>query len=214
MIRISVLVSGGGSTLDNLCTRIRDGRLRGIEVSQVICSRTRVRAIDVARGHGLEPQVLRVADAPDSGAYSAGLTAAIERVAPDLVVMGGFLVFWRMPQRWLGRVVNIHPALLPAFGGKGLYGLHVHAAVLAGGVHETGCTVHLVDNEYDHGPTIAQRRVPVFPGDTATALADRVQAAERELYPWVLQQIADAGVGWLERFRVAKDLSPEAGPGG
>ncbi len=208
MIRISVLVSGGGSTLENLAARIRDRRLTGVEITQVISSRPHVRALGIARSFGVEPQVLRPADFPGENAFSEGLTHAVGSAGPDLIVMGGFLVFWRVPPRWLGRVLNIHPALLPSFGGKGLYGTHVHEAVRAAGVRESGCTVHLVDNQYDHGPVVAQRRVPVFPGDTVATLAERVMAAERELYPWVLQQISDQGIAWLEPYQAGIERSP------
>jgi phosphoribosylglycinamide formyltransferase-1 len=107
--------------------------------------------------------------------------------------------FWRLPPRYEGRVLNIHPALLPKFGGRGMHGGHVHAAVLAAGDRESGCTVHLVDLEYDHGSIVAQRRVPVLPGDTVDTLAERVQAAERELYPEIVQAVADRGLEWLVR---------------
>jgi folate-dependent phosphoribosylglycinamide formyltransferase PurN len=105
-----------------------------------------------------------------------------------------------LPPRYAGRVLNIHPALLPRFGGRGFWGHHVHEAVLAAGVTESGCTVHLVDTEYDHGPIVAQRRVPVLPGDTPDTLAERVGVAERELYPHVIQQVANQGLEWLKQF--------------
>ena len=121
----------------------------------------------------------------------------MDQAEAHLVLMAGFMRYWRLPPRWQGRVLNIHPALLPRFGGRGMYGGHVHAAVLAAGERESGCTVHLVDLEYDHGPIVAQRRVPVLPGDTPDTLADRVQAAERELYPEVVQAVVERGLEWL-----------------
>jgi phosphoribosylglycinamide formyltransferase-1 len=117
------------------------------------------------------------------------------------VALGGFLCFWRLPPQYEGRVLNIHPALLPRFGGKGFYGHRVHEAVLTAGAAESGCTVHLVDNQYDHGPIVAQSRVPVRPDDTPDTLAERVGLAERELYPRVIQQVADQGLEWLQQFR-------------
>ena len=116
-------------------------------------------------------------------------------------MLAGFLCFWRIPARYEHRVLNIHPALLPRFGGRGFYGQYVHEAVLAAGASESGCTVHLADNEYDHGPIVAQARVPVKPDDTADTLAERVGIAERELYPQVIQQVAERGLEWLETFR-------------
>ena len=196
-MRIVVLISGGGSTLLNLIERIADGRLRDVEISGVVSSRATVRGVQIARSAGLPTDVVRVQDFADADAFSAALTAACDARAPDLAVMGGFLCFWRFPESYAGRVVNIHPALLPGYGGRGMFGARVHDAVLASGDPVSGCTVHLVDHEYDHGPIIAQRRVGVRIDDTAESLARRVGAAERELYPSVLQQVADRGVPWL-----------------
>jgi formyltetrahydrofolate-dependent phosphoribosylglycinamide formyltransferase len=199
-LQLAVLVSGGGTTLGNLVARIRDGRLRGIEVRLVISSRSAVRGVDIARAAGLPLAIIRKQDYPDDDAFSATITAGLDRAQVDLVVLAGFLCYWRLPPQYEGRVLNIHPALLPRFGGQGFYGHRVHEAVLAAGVAESGCTVHLVDNQYDHGPIIAQSRVPVQANDTADSLAERVGAAERELYPRVIQQIADQGLNWLRQF--------------
>lgn len=204
-LRVAVLISGGGSTLANLIERIGDGRLRGVRIVRVVSSRRAVRGVEIAQRAGLEVRVVRPIDFLDGEGFSAAVTAALDEAGVDLVLMGGFLSLWRLPEAYEGRVLNIHPALLPRFGGAGMYGLHVHRAVLAAGERESGCTVHLVDNEYDHGPIVAQRRVPVLPGDTPESLAARVGEAERELFPWVVQNVAEGGVGWLrdeaERFR-------------
>ena len=128
-------------------------------------------------------EVLRPRDFPDVTAYRAAQAERVQRERPDLVVMAGYLVHWPPPAELQGRVLNIHPALLPLHGGKGLYGEHVHAAVLAAGDRESGCTVHVVDEEYDHGPVLAQRRVPVVPGDSVESLAARVFEAECATYP-------------------------------
>ena len=193
-LRLAVLISGGGSTLDNLIRRIADGRLRNVEIVGVISSRRTAGGVKIAECAGLPTTIVRRKDFATPDEFSAALTAAVEPLNPDLVVLGGFLCLWTMPQRYLGRVLNIHPALLPKFGGKGLYGHHVHKAVLAAGERESGCTVHFADNEYDHGPVIAQARVPVLAGDTPEMLAARVLDAERELYPQVIQKIADRGL--------------------
>ena len=198
---LGVLISGGGTTLANLIDRIRDGRLHGVAIKSVISSRSTVRGVAIARAAGVPIEIVRKRDYPDEGTFSAAITAALDRAGVDLVILAGFLCFWRLPPHYVGCALNIHPALLPRFGGPGFYGEHVHAAVLAAGEKESGCTVHLVDNEYDHGPTIAQRRVPVRRGDTPESLAQRVGVAERELYPEVIQQIADHGLTWLQRFR-------------
>jgi phosphoribosylglycinamide formyltransferase-1 len=189
-MRISVLLSGGGSTLENLLQRIGDGRLPGVEIVQVVSSRAGVRGVAIAEAAGLSPRVISPADHADSAAFSAALTAAVRAAAPDLVVMAGFLSFWQIPPDFEGRVVNIHPALLPAHGGKGLYGRRVHEAVLRSGDRWSGCTVHWADNQYDHGPPIAQARLEVLPNDTPDTLAARVGRLERELYPEVLRTLA------------------------
>lgn len=199
-LNLAVLISGGGSTLANLVERIADGRLRDVRIRQVISSRVDVRGNDIARAAGLPLQVIRPRDFESPSGFSAGLTQSLDAANVDLVVMGGFLCFYRVPGRYLGRVLNIHPALLPAFGGRGMYGHHVHEAVIAAMHRETGCTVHLVDNIYDHGPIVSQRRVPVYPHDTAATLAERVGFAERELYPEVIARIAREGFDWLPQI--------------
>ncbi|QOJ15106.1 MAG: phosphoribosylglycinamide formyltransferase [Planctomycetia bacterium] len=192
-IRTVVLISGGGSTLDNLAQRIADQRLRGVRIVGVICSRAGVGGIEVARRHGLPIELIPRAGFPDDDTFSDAVTAAVRRMGAELALMGGFLSFWRIPADFDGRVLNIHPALLPAFGGRGMYAARVHRAVLAAGASHSGCTVHVADNEYDHGPILAQRRVPVLPGDTPERLAQRIGEQERELYPLVVQAIADQG---------------------
>jgi formyltetrahydrofolate-dependent phosphoribosylglycinamide formyltransferase len=205
-----VLISGGGSTLDNLIQRIADRRLRGVEIRVVISSRSTVRGVQIARAAGLSLEITRRKDYSGDDAFSAALTAALDRAGVDLVVLAGFLCFWRVPRNYAGRVLNIHPALLPRFGGKGFYGRHVHQAVLAAGQTQSGCTVHLVDNQYDHGPIVAQTRVSAYADDTPDTLAQRVGVAERELYPRVIQTVADEGLGWLRQFWSAVD--PAARP--
>lgn len=200
-LRLAVLLSGGGTTLENLVARTADGRLRGVEIRVVISSRSEVRGVRIAREAGLPLVVLRRRDYVDDDAFSTAITATLDAAGVDLVVLAGFLCFWRIPPAYLGRVLNIHPALLPRFGGRGFFGHHVHEAVLAAGETQSGCTVHLADNQYDHGPIVARSVVPVEPGDTPDTLAARVGAAERELYPQVIQRVADEGLAWLRQFR-------------
>lgn len=204
-LRLTVLISGGGSTLANLIRRIATGDLRYVTIGQVISSRPAVRGVELARAADLPVAILPRRDFSDAAAHGAALAEVCDAAQTDLAVMAGFLCFWDYPARYEGRILNIHPALLPAFGGRGHYGRHVHAAVLAAGVRESGCTVHLVDREYDHGPILAQRRVPVRPDDTPEALAARVGIEERELYPAVIQRVADHGLDWL----LAQARAPE-----
>lgn len=199
-LRLGVLISGGGTTLENLIHRIRDGRLRRAEIALVISSRGSVRGADIARAAGLPLDIIRKRDFVDARTFSDNITAALDHARCDLAVLAGFLCQWRLPPHWFGRALNIHPALLPRFGGPGMFGHHVHEAVLAAGETESGCTVHLLDEQYDHGPIVAQARVPVQPHDTPATLAQRVGEAERELYPQVIQQVADNGLGWLRQF--------------
>jgi phosphoribosylglycinamide formyltransferase-1 len=196
-LRIAVLISGGGSTLANLIERIADARLRGVQIVQVISSRGAVRGVEIARAAALPLAIVRRKDFADEAAFSAELTRVVDSAVPDIVVLAGFLCLWRFPPKYSGRVLNIHPALLPAFGGRGMYGPNVHRAVLESGALCSGCTVHLADEIYDHGRIVAQREVPILPGDTAETLAARVMEVERELLPEVLQRIADEGTGGL-----------------
>lgn len=198
---LGVLISGGGTTLENLIQRIRDRRLRAVEIRLVISTRRTVRGVEIARAFDLPLQVIRPKDFENPAEFSAEVTRALRQAEVQLVVMGGFLSLWDLPPDFHGRVLNIHPALLPNYGGKGYFGHHVHEAVLAAGETESGCTVHLVDDQYDHGPIVAQVRVPVLSHDTAESLAERVGTAERELYPHVIQQVADQGLNWLDQYR-------------
>jgi len=188
-LRLVVLLSGGGRTLLNLLDAQRDGRLAA-EVTLVLSSRRSAAGVQRARDAGLPVEVLRPRDFPDAAAFVAAQSARILRERPDLVIMAGYLVHWPPPPELAGRVLNIHPALLPRHGGRGLYGEHVHAAVLAAGDAESGCSVHVVDEQYDHGPVVAQSRVPVLPGDTPDSLAARVFAAECDTYPRAIADYA------------------------
>lgn len=187
--RIAVLISGAGSSLQNLIERIADGRLPGVEIALVISSRSSVEGVERARRAGLPVEVVRVKDHPDVSAFSKVISSALDSHAVDLAVQAGWLCYWEVPPTWLGRVINIHPALLPGHGGKGFYGRRVHEAVLAAGDRETGATVHWVDNVYDHGAIIEQRRCAVESGDKPESLAERVQALERELLPAVIDRL-------------------------
>jgi len=198
-LRLAVLISGSGSTLRNILVRCSDGRLRGVQVVGVAASRD-CGGLEHARGFGVPcrivPRVLpeREGSAFDAAEFSARLTAVLEEWAPDLIALGGFLSLYLFPDKWQGRVINIHPALLPLHGGAGMYGDRVHEAVLASGAKLSGCTVHLVSPGYDEGPILAQRSVAVLDGDTPASLGARVRAAEAELYPAVIQWFADGRV--------------------
>ncbi len=183
--RIAFLLSGSGTTLTNLLAHIDDGRVPG-EVVVVVSDRPDVLGLEHARAHGIPALVVARREHRGFAAYGAALEAALAPYAADLVVSGGFLTLFRVGPDLAGRVVNIHPSLLPAFGGKGCYGHHVHERVLAAKVPVTGCTAHFVTDVPDGGPILAQTEVPIRADDTPDTLAARVQAAERELYPRVI----------------------------
>ena len=187
-LRLVVLLSGSGRTLENLLDRIAAGRLTA-SVERVVSSRGDVRGVRLAEQAGIPVTVLPPAGRPLAD-WSDAIFTACREANPDLVVMAGFLHLVAIPADFAGRVINIHPALLPAFGGKGFHGMHVHRAVIARGCTVSGCTVHLVDNEYDHGRILLQKTVPVLRDDTAESLAARVFAVECETLPEAINRIA------------------------
>ena len=136
-------------------------------------------------------QIVARKDYLDAQAFSRQVFKMVNAVQPDVVLLAGFLSYLHLPERYKGKVLNIHPSLLPKHGGKGMYGIKVHTAVLKADEKESGCSVHYVDEEYDHGPIILQRKVPVEPGDTPETLQERVMAAEREAYPEAVNLYAE-----------------------
>ena len=186
---IAVLISGGGTTLRNLIEKVKSEALP-VEIRLVISSSAQARGLEYAAEAGIPSLVVEKKKALSDAEFCEEVFGPCRKAGVRYVVMGGFLKHVLIPPDFENRVINIHPALLPAFGGKGMYGLKVHAAVLAAGEKRSGCTVHFVDNEYDHGPVLLQRPVDVQPGDTAEALQARVFAAECEAYPAALRQLA------------------------
>lgn len=193
MLPIAVLISGGGTTLRNLLERIAAGQLP-IEIRLVVSSNPTARGLEYAAQAGIPTRVLQRKSFVDDAAYGAAIFGECRATGVQLVVMGGFLKFVPIPEDFTNRVTNIHPALIPAFCGAGMYGHHVHEAVLAYGAKVSGCTVHFVDNQYDHGPIILQRTVPVLDEDTPDSLAARVFQAECEAYPEALKLYAEGRV--------------------
>jgi phosphoribosylglycinamide formyltransferase-1 len=188
-IRLAVLISGGGTTLTNLADRIQSGTLNA-EIPLVIASRPDCGGIARAAEHGLRCEVVTRASVANVQEFSDRIFALCLEAQVDLVICAGFLALIRIPENFAGRVMNIHPSLIPAFCGKGFHGHHVHEAVLARGARVSGCTVHFVDDEYDHGPIILQYVVPVEDDDTPTSLAARVFAAECDALPQAIQLFA------------------------
>jgi formyltetrahydrofolate-dependent phosphoribosylglycinamide formyltransferase len=182
MIKLAVLVSAGGTTMQNLIDRIADGRLDA-QIVQVVSSNEGVAGIDRAKRAGLPVTVITRKAAGSREEFSKRIFDQCRQAGAELVCMAGFLQLITVPDDYIGRVMNIHPALIPAFCGKGYYGHHVHEAVLAYGAKISGCTVHFADNEYDHGPIILQKPVPVFDYDSVETLTVRVYEQECEAYP-------------------------------
>ena len=185
-IRIAVLASGRGSNLQALLEHCA-GTDSPAEVCAVLSNKADAGALERARAAGIAADVISTTQ--DDGTALLGL---LERHAPDLVVLAGYLklVPAAVVRRYAGRMLNIHPALLPAFGGKGMYGHHVHEAVIVAGVRVTGVTIHLVDERYDRGPIVAQWPVPVQAGDTADDVAAHVLRVEHALLPRVVLEAA------------------------
>lgn len=186
-VRLGVLLSGGGRTLLNILDEIKASRLDAT-VACVIASR-HCKGVERSRAARLDVTVVpyksfkRSDGAPDRAGYSAALVEVLDAAGVDLVIQAGFLSMWHIPERYEGKVMNIHPALLPSFGGHGMYGRHVHEAVLAAGCKVSGCTVHFVTNEYDTGPIIVQRTVPAYDNDNPDTLANRVFGVECKAFP-------------------------------
>lgn len=190
---IAVLISGTGRTLRNLIQRIADGRLDA-EIRLVVSSSPRAGGLRYAADADIPTLVVQQHAFADPGAFCDAVFAPCRAAGVELVVMAGFLKRVPIPDDFHLRVVNIHPALIPAFCGAGWYGRRVHEAAIRRGVKVSGCTIHFVDDQYDHGPIIDQRTVAVLPDDTAESLADRVFQVECDAYPEVLQMLAQRRV--------------------
>jgi phosphoribosylglycinamide formyltransferase 1 len=190
VLRVAVLASGEGTTLEGLATALA-AEPGPVEIALVVSNRPGARVLERARRLGL-PTVV-VERAGDLEAWASRLTAELDAHGTQLVVLAGFLAI--LPpswvERWRGRAINLHPSLLPRYGGRGMYGLRVHAAVLAAGERETGATVHLVTGAIDGGPPIAQERLPIRPGETPEELRDRMRPVEVGLLARTVRRFAD-----------------------
>ncbi len=200
---IAVLISGSGTTLRNLIEKVRAGTLP-VEIKLVISSKPSARGLTYAAEAGIPSLVVEKKKSVSDAEFSEAIFGPCRVAGVNYVVMGGFLKHVLIPPDFENRVVNIHPALIPAFCGKGMYGLAVHQAVLDYGAKFTGCTVHFVDNQYDHGPIILQRPVKVSDEDTAEILQARVFATECTALPDALSLLA-AGRVHLNGRRVQID---------
>ncbi len=209
-IRIAVLLSGSGTSLENIFEHIDAGL--PAEVVCVLSSKKNAFGLQRAEKRGVPAIAIPRREYEDVRAFNDALHEALAPFDPDLVCLLGFLSPFELRSRYAGRVLNVHPALIPAFSGKGFYGHHVHEAVLEAGVKLTGATVHFASDDYDEGPILLQGTVQVEDGDTVDSLAARVQALERELLPEAIRLIA-AGRVRIEarRTRILPDESPRSG---
>lgn len=189
-IRLGVLISGGGTTLMNITEYIKNGELNA-EIAVVISSRSAVAGVEKARNAGLNVKIIGKKDYPDIDEFSKRIEQELFAANVDLVVQGGWLCLWKIPKRYENRVMNIHPALLPSFGGQSMWGHHVHEAVLKAGCKVSGCTVHFCTNEYDKGPIIVQRCCEVKSDDTPDTLAARVFQQECIAYTQAIRLFAE-----------------------
>ena len=197
MLKIAVLVSGGGTNLQAIIDAIREKRLTNTEIVLVLSNKADAKALQRAKDNGIDQVCIRKKDYVNQSDYDRAMIDAIKNAGADLVVLAGFLVVLssEFVTAFSGRIINIHPSLIPSFCGDGFYGLKVHEAALKRGVKVTGATVHFVDDGTDTGPIIMQKAVDVLDGDTPEILQRRVmEEAEWKLLPEVIQKIADGKV--------------------
>ena len=187
-VRLAVCISGGGSTLANLLTKIDNGELAGFEIVTVIADRPGIKGLQIAESRGIPTAVVSRQDLQMSHLIFEKIRAA----KADMVVLGGFLTLLFVPDDYERRVLNIHPSLIPAFCGRGFFGRTVHQAAIDAGVKYSGCTVHFADRSYDTGPIILQRVVDVLDEDTPESLSTKVFQAECEALPEAIRLVAGA----------------------
>lgn len=206
-VRIAVLASGGGSNLQALIDRFQTDAEAPARIELVVASRPAIGALERAERAGIPTAVLPPEDQGE-------LATLLDRHGIDLIVLAGYLrlVPESVVAGFRGRILNVHPALLPAFGGPGMYGMRVHRAVIESGVRVSGATVHLVDERYDEGPILAQWPVPVFPDDTPERLAARVLRVEHLLLPAAVEAFARGGAAVPLSEPLAFDFAQEVAP--
>lgn len=197
MLRLAVLVSGGGTNLQALLDRMTEGRLPGVSIEVVISSNKEAYALKRANDHNIPWLVIDKKDYDTPHQFEEAFYGLLTGYQIDLIVLAGFLLILpeKIVRHYRNRIINVHPSLIPAFCGKGFYGLKVHEAALARGVKLTGATVHFVDEGTDTGPIILQKAVPVLEGDTPTSLQKRVmEEAEWEILPEAVRLLSEGRV--------------------
>ena len=190
MLNLAILISGSGTTLQNLIDKINDKTLNA-NIQIVISSAPDTYGIKRAEQNNIPVAIVQRKGYNNSEIFSNTIINEIEKYSVDLIILAGFLHLFKIPDKYTGKVMNIHPGLIPSFCGKGYYGHHVHEAVIESGVKVSGCTVHFVDNEYDCGPIIIQRVVQVHEDDSPETLAQRVFKEECIAYPEAINLFAE-----------------------
>ena len=198
MLNLAILISGGGTTLQNLIDGINDKTLNA-NIQIVISSAPDTHGIKRAEQNSIPVAIVERKGFDNSDNFSNTIINEIEKYSVDLIILAGFLHLFKIPDKYTGKVMNIHPGLIPSFCGKGYYGHHVHEAVIESGVKVSGCTVHFVDNEYDCGPIIIQRVVQVHEDDSPETLAQRVFKEECIAYPEAINLFAEGRLKIEER---------------
>jgi phosphoribosylglycinamide formyltransferase-1 len=212
MLKLAVLVSGGGTNLQALIDQIEQNKLTGVKIEVVVSNKAGVQALARAKQHGIPSEVILKKEYTEKEEFGEALLKLLNRYQVDLIVLAGCLLIIpeQIIQSYRNRIINIHPSLIPSFCGDGYYGLKVHEAVLARGVKVTGATVHFVDEGTDTGPIILQKAVNVQPGDTPELLQQRVmEQAEWELLPMAVQLIADNRIMVEDNIVIIKDTIKE-----
>jgi phosphoribosylglycinamide formyltransferase-1 len=201
MLNIAVFGSGRGSNFEAILHALVEGRISGARICLVLSNNSGAGILEHARSHSLPAVHLSQKQFESEEQFADALLDRLHACGADLIVLAGYMK--RVPPRIVAayrhRIINIHPALLPKYGGRGMYGHHVHEAVIASGDRVSGATVHYVDEQYDHGSVILQKTVPVHPDDTPETLAARVLTVEHELYPEVIRLIAEQKIPLGER---------------
>lgn len=192
MKQLVFFASGSGTNFQSVIDAVEAGKIHA-NIAGLITNRKGVQAVERAEDHQIPVQTLAPADFETTRRYEQALVNIVEKWEPDLIVLAGYLL--KIPveviHKFRGKIINIHPSLLPDYGGKGFYGMNVHEAVLKAGEQETGCTVHIVTKEYDEGRVLGQRKVPVFDADTPKKLASRVLEQEHKLLPEVISNLVE-----------------------
>lgn len=197
MLKVGILAAGGGTNLQAIIDAVENGSITNTELSFVLSNKPEAYALERAKQHGIKQICINMKEFADRAAFDAALCDAIHQEAPDLIVLAGMMIMMPLSlvREYQYRIINIHPALIPSFCGKGFYGLKVHEAALQKGVRVTGATVHFVDEVYDNGPIILQKAVSVEEGDTPELLQHRVmEQAEWKILPQTIDLIANGRI--------------------